>query len=205
MLGSGISSLVTRPRPERSGAGKILAGGDGEFLIIAHRAVDQDRIAGDVVEGVFGRDVTPAFADDQRQLAFIIEIVRYTGADHGAVVADQRVGEADEHARLLRQFAADLRRMGAVIDAGAEDFFRARDHRSEFHVGELAVGLGVFRSLAHGVHRAGGERGAQICVPDAVIQGDDTVAADRAEPFLPVGGKTQQLHGVTPGFATVAV
>src|SRR4029077_15717854 len=93
-----IGNLVAgaEPRPERAGTGKILAGGDGEFLIIAHRAVDQDRIAGDMVEGVFGRDVAPALADDQRQLAFVIEIIRYARADHGAVVTDQRVAEADE-------------------------------------------------------------------------------------------------------------
>src|SRR5580700_8945211 len=121
-----VGNLVAgdEPWPERAGTGKILAGGDGEFLIIPHRAVDQDRITGDVVEGVFGRDVAPALADDQRQFAFIIEIIRYARADHGAVVADQRVGEADEHAWLLRQFAADLRRMGAIIDTGAEDFRR---------------------------------------------------------------------------------
>ena len=33
------------------------------------------------------------------------------------LVADQRVGEADEHARLLRQFAADLGGMGFVVHA----------------------------------------------------------------------------------------
>ena len=80
-----------------------------------------------------------------------------------------------------------------------------RNHRQEFYVGELAVGLRFFRSLAHGVHGAGGERVAQICVPNAVIQGDDTVAADRAEPFLAVGDETQQPHIVTPGIAAAAV
>ena len=145
--------------------------------------------------------MTPAFADDQRQLAFIIEIVRYARADHFAVVTDQRVGEADEHARLLRQFAADLRRMGAVIDAGAEDFLRVRNHRQEFYIDEPAVGFGVLRSLAHGVHGAGSERGAQVRLPDAVVHGDNTVAADGAEPFLAVGDETQKLHVVTPGFA----
>ena len=95
--------------------------------------------------------------------------------------------------------------MGTVIDAGAEDLFGTRNHRQEFYVGELAVGLGVLRSLAHGVHGAGGERGAQTRLPDAVVQGDDTVAADRAEPFLAVGNETQQLHVVTPGFAVAAV
>src|ERR1700730_16597375 len=170
-----IGNLVAgdEPWPERAGAGKILAGGDGEFLIVSHRAIDQDRIAGDVVEGVFGRDVTPALADDQRQLAFIIEIIRYAWADHGAVMADQRVGEADEHARLLRQFAAYLRRMGAVLGARAEEFSRLRDHTQEFYVGELSVVLGVLRVLVHRLHGAGGERGAQARMPDAVVQSDD--------------------------------
>src|SRR5580700_1916709 len=153
-----IRNLVAgdEPWPERAGTGKILARGDREFLIIPHRAIHQDRIAGDVVEGVFGRDVAPALADDQRQLAFIIEIIRNARADHRAVVADQRVDKADEYARLLRQFAADLRRMGTVIDTGAEDFPRLWDHRRELYVGELAVGLRVFRGLAHRLHGVGG-------------------------------------------------
>ena len=95
--------------------------------------------------------------------------------------------------------------MGAVIDAGAEDFFRLRDHRQEFYVGELTVGLGVLRCLAHGVHGAAGERGAQARLPDAVVQRDDAVAAHRAEQFLAVGDETQKLHVVTPGFAAAAV
>ena len=107
-----IGNLVggDEPGAERPGAGKILARGDGEFLVVAHAAVDEAGIAGDVVERALGLDVAAGLADDQRQLALEIEIVGYRWPDHFAAVADQRVGEADEHARLLRQFAARPRR-----------------------------------------------------------------------------------------------
>ena len=147
---------------------------------------------------MLGLDVAAGLADDDGKLAFEVEIVGYRRPHHLAVVADQRVGEADEHARLLRQFAAGLGGVGAVIDAGAENFFRLRNHRQEFHVGELAVWLGVSRSLAHGVHGAGGKRGAQARVADAIVQSDDAVAAHRTEKLLAVGDKTQNFHCALP-------
>ncbi len=105
-----IGNLVggDEPRPERAGAGKVLARRDGEFLIVAHAAVDEAGVAGDVIERVLGLDVASGFADDDGEFAFEIKIVRHHRPDHLAVMADQRVGEAHEHARLLRQLAPGL-------------------------------------------------------------------------------------------------
>ena len=88
----------------------------------------------------------------------------------------------------------DLGGMRAVIDAGAEDLVRLGNNRQEFDVAELVIGLGVLRRLAHRLHRAGRERGAQIGLADFVVERDDAVAAHRAETVLAAGGKTQKLH-----------
>ena len=138
--------------------------------------------------------MTAGLADDQRQLALEIEIVGHRRPDHLAAVADQRIGEADEHARLFRQFAAHLGGVGAVIDAGAENLVRVGNERQEFDVAELVVGLGVLRRLAHRLHRAGRERRAQIGLADFIVQRNDAVAAHRAEALLAAGDKTQKPH-----------
>src|SRR6266566_6619561 len=118
-----IRNFITgdQPRPERPGAGKILAGSDREFLIIAHAAVNEACVAGDVLERAIEWNVTSAFANHQRKLAFEIEIVRDLGSDQFAAMADQSIGKANEHARLLWQVASHLGSMRAIIDAGAEN------------------------------------------------------------------------------------
>src|SRR4029077_5839337 len=110
-------------------AGEILAGRHREFLIIAYAAIDEAGVSGDVFERAVERDVTSAFADHQRQLALEIEIVRHLGPDQLAAMADQSIGKADEHARLLRQVTAHLASMRAIIDAGAENFIRMWNDR----------------------------------------------------------------------------
>ena len=134
------------------------------------------------------------FADDQRELAFEIEILGDLRPDHLAAVADQRIGEADEHAGLFRQFAAHFGGVGAVIDAGAENLVRGRNQRQEFDVAELVVGLGGLRRLPHRRHRAGRERRAQIGLADFIVQHDDAVAAHRAEALFAIGDKAQKPH-----------
>ena len=55
-----------------------------------------------MVERAFGFDVAAGLADDDGEFALEIEIVGHRRPHHLAVMTDQRVGEADEHARLLR-------------------------------------------------------------------------------------------------------
>ena len=58
----------------------------------------------------------------------------------------------------------------------------------------LWSGLAFSRRLAHRLHRAGRERGAQIGLADLIVERDDAVAAHRAEAFLAAGDKTQKPH-----------
>src|SRR5262249_2401384 len=48
------------PGPERTRGGEILSRRHGEFLIVAHAAVDEAGIAGDVVERALDRDMAAA-------------------------------------------------------------------------------------------------------------------------------------------------
>src|SRR5262245_8407633 len=118
------------PGPERTGGGEILSRSHGEFLIVAHAAVDEAGVTGDVVERAPDWDMATAATDHNCKLAFEVEALRHRGADHLALVAGERVGEPDEHARLFWQFAPGLGGMGTLIDAGAENLVRVRDHGS---------------------------------------------------------------------------
>ena len=64
------------PWAQRPGAGKILARGHREFLEVAHAAVDEAGVAGDMLERALLRDVAAALADHHRQLALEIELRR---------------------------------------------------------------------------------------------------------------------------------
>jgi hypothetical protein len=64
-------------------------------------------------------------------------------------VADQRVGEAHEHARLLGHFTSGLGGMRAVIDAGTENFFRVRDGRQPLDGVKRVIGLCCLGELAY--------------------------------------------------------
>ena len=197
---AGIGNFVggDEPRSKRTGAGPVLARGDGEFLIVAHRAVDEDRIAGDVVECALGRDVSAGFADDERQLALIVEIVGQFRPDHGAAVANERVGKADEHAWLFRQLARHFGRVRAIIDAGAENFVRLRNNGEELDVGELSIGRSAVRRPAQSLDAVRCERSSEARPPHFGVQRDDAVAADCSEQIFAVRAETQKPHGNAP-------
>src|SRR5262249_16423618 len=153
-----------------------------EFLVIADAAVNKARVAGNMLKRPPGRDVATALANDERKLALEVEIVGHFGANQLAAMPDQCVGKA----RLFRQFARHLRRMRAIIDAGAENLPRLRDYRQKFYVVELAIRRGALRDAAHLFHRAGSERRAETGLPDFIVERDDAVIAQRAEPVLAV-------------------
>ena len=79
-----------------------------------------------------------------------------------------------------------------------ENFIRLRDHRTEFDVGELVVGLRPLGCLPQRLDAACSERCGEVGLPDFIIQRDHAVAAHRAEQVSAAGGKTQKLHGSTP-------
>ena len=179
------------PRPERTGAGPVLARGDGEFLVVAHAAVDKDGVARDVVERAVDRDMPAALADHHGQLALEVEIVRQLRPDHLPLMSNQGVGEADEHARLFRQFAAHFGGVIAIVHAGADDLVRVGDDRQEAHVGQLEIRFRDRRGGAHAFQGACRKRIAQRRVP---AHGDDAVTGYHAVAFLAAGDVTRKFH-----------
>ena len=64
------------PRAEAAGRKEVLAGGERvRDLIVAHRGIVEAGIARDMIHGHIACNVAAWFADDQRQFAFIVEVV----------------------------------------------------------------------------------------------------------------------------------
>ena len=70
-----IRDLIRRrhPRPKRAGFAPVFTGGKPGVLPVAGGAVHVAAVARHVAQGVIAADVLPTFADDHRQLAFIVE------------------------------------------------------------------------------------------------------------------------------------
>ena len=148
MLGIGDLVLRHQPGAERAGADKVLAGRDllRMLLIVADRAVVENRVAGDVVERVSLRDVAAALADDDREFAFPIEIIRHFRTHDGVAVRNRRAPDAQEYRRKLRDFALHpmgdrLLVMVHVIAHDANDLLGARNYRQQFDSGQLKARL----------------------------------------------------------------
>jgi hypothetical protein len=137
-----------------------------------------------------------AAADHHRQLALEVEIRRDPRADHLAVVADKRVGQPQEHARLLGNFPAGFARVRAVVDAGAGDHVGVGNDRQEFDLGKRVVGPRVGGRLAHMRQKIAGKRLAQVGGAGAkqLVQRDDAVVGHHAECGLPVGDVACEFH-----------
>ena len=95
------------PRPKTAPRVEILAGGDRVLeLNVADRAVIEAGIAEDVAQCLRLGDMTAGLADDERQLALVIEIAGDLGAHHRLVVSNQGVDEAQKDRRIFRRCAA---------------------------------------------------------------------------------------------------
>src|SRR5262249_36709728 len=130
------------------------------------------------------------------------------GAHQGTAVADQGVGEAQEHARRGRDVAPGLLRMGAVVDPDTDDALRIRHHRQELDVGHPVIGR-----LARGgppdlIERVRRERLMQSRKSSAqATRGiDDAIARYDAECGLAVDHIARELHvhssRIQPGAVT---
>lgn len=133
----------------------------------------------------------PPLPDHHRQLALEIEVVRELGADHLALVRNERVGKADEHARLFWQVAPHLCGVGFVVHTGAKDLPRVRNDRQKTDVRQLVIGLRILRGLANLVERARCERIAQRLV---AADRHHTVADDHTEAFRAAGDIACEFH-----------
>ena len=84
-----VRDLVRRrhPRAERPGLPPVFPGGEPGVLPVAGGAVHVAAVARHVAQGVVAADVLPAFADDHRQLAFVVELAGVARLQHRLVVA----------------------------------------------------------------------------------------------------------------------
>src|SRR3954465_11148755 len=122
------SHLVRRdhPRPETAGGIEVLALSDIELGVprpLARGPFVAERVARDVLVRFFFRDPASFAADHQRDLAFIVELLRDTRLSERLTRADERAGRAEEHARIFRGLRAVLV-LGvavAVVHPDAED------------------------------------------------------------------------------------
>src|SRR3546814_5250046 len=71
-------------------------------LPVAHAAPVVAGIPGDVVERLLFGDAPAALADDDGDLALVVELLRLAGREHRLLVRRLRIGEAGEDGRVLR-------------------------------------------------------------------------------------------------------
>ena len=155
-----------------------------------------------MLERALDGDMAAAAANDHGELSFEVEVLRHRGADHFTFMADERVGEPNEHARLLGHLAPSLGGMRAIIYAGTENLFRVRDRRQPLDVAEPVVWFRRFCGFSHVSKRAGCERVAQARGAKALVQGDDAIAGHHAEARLATGNVARKLHFKAPFRAT---
>ena len=130
---AGSSSVGDEARAEAARAVEILADGPLRrlHLIVAHRGIVEDRIAGDIVERARLGDIAPAAAHDRDQLALVIQLVRHAGPQDRRAMADQARGDAVEDRRICRRGEAALGRMIGIVQADADDLGRVLERRQE--------------------------------------------------------------------------
>ena len=128
-----VRNFIRRHHPRAEGAGvcKGLARHElgGVLLPVTHRTVIVAGITGHVVERIlFGN--APAFlADDDGQLAFIIELVGFERLDERCAVTDLAAGIAGKKDRVRRHRAAGFFHVGVIVQAHADDLVRVRNGR----------------------------------------------------------------------------
>src|SRR3546814_8851296 len=105
-------------------------------LPVAHAALVVAGIPGDVVERLLFGDAPAALADDDGDLALVVELLRLAGREHRLLVRRLRIGEAGEDGRVLGLRMAAFQPVRLVVQADAEDFLRV-GNRSEEHTSEL--------------------------------------------------------------------
>src|SRR5690606_556783 len=172
-------------RADRAGRVEILALG-GVELGVAHpvsdRAFVTERQAGDMFEGAFARDAAAFLADNDDDLAFIVELWAFGRTQDRLFVTDERVRRAAKEARVFLLFGIVLVLGVAVgaVHADADDFLRRTDGRQECDIFQRMVRLTV-RYLREFAERAGAEQVEEAGIFRALRQIDDAVPDNGAE------------------------
>src|SRR5712671_3991227 len=188
------------PRAKPASRVEILAGGDRMLeLDVPYRAVVEAGVTKDMAQGVGFGDVAAGLADDQRQLALVVEVAGDLRAHHRLVVRDERVDEPQKDRWVLRRWTARLGRMGAIVAPGADDLVGVGDRWQQT---DLRQGYIRGRALHIGSGSAehpAGDRSAQCWVPFAepAPQIDDAVTDDHAVGAASCRSKANQFHGAS--------
>src|SRR5581483_6365144 len=120
------------PGSEAAAAVEVLAGRRSRVvaLPVPDRGVIEAGVAGHVPQGVLARDVASSGADDDGQLALVVQVAGDTGPQDGLPMADDAAGHAQEDAGVSSAaYLAGLLRVVFVVHADAEDAPRVRYRR----------------------------------------------------------------------------
>jgi len=184
-------------------------------LEVASAHVVDDRVAGDIVQGLFPRHEARGAADDHAELDLPVELLRATGSQDRLARIDDCVRPLGKDRRLLGNGLIGLFRVVAVVEPDADEFpgiidrrvqaRRRGGHRHPF----LDAGDRVFRGGAALEERAGAGRhqrrrnlaGAQDAATrqgsgEARLEIGDPIPLNCAQTgFSTVGGEAYELHG----------
>src|SRR5688572_25280894 len=177
---------------------KVLAGSELPRmpLIVAHTTVVEAAVARDVVERALAGHASGAFADDDGELAFEVELLGLARREQRLPVPHDAVAEADENHGTLGALAAHLLDVRHVVDANAEQLRSSvRNDRREGDVVDTEIGCAAREPLELAqaearerfpqAIRLAGEPGRYV---------DDTVANDDAEPGPALSLETCKSH-----------
>jgi len=138
------------PGPECAARLPVLSLGDVEFRVadpVADRALVAEGETGYVAAGILDGDAAPRLADDDDDLAFVVELRRFGRTDEIAVVAGEAVGPARKDAGVGGVGLVDVLRGPAfVVDTYAEDLPGPGEKAFEGDLGEGVISRG---STAH--------------------------------------------------------
>src|SRR5690606_16949982 len=138
---------------ERTGADEVLARRElaGMALPVAHADVIVDRIAGDMTHRLLPRDAPAGPANDDDELAFPVEHVRFLRLDDRLLVPDLGVGPAREQRGIGGCRPAGLLAVFMVVEADADDLPRIGDDGEIPDPRQLVVRLLALRGLGQGL------------------------------------------------------
>ena len=117
-------------------------------LEIAQRVVIHDGIAGDIVERLIPVHAVGALADDDRQLAFIIQLLCGKFWNEDIIIgAGEGIGELDEQGGVFGEFPAHFADVFGVIKPDADNLAGIRDYGLQVGVVEDHGFAGKLRGL----------------------------------------------------------
>src|SRR5581483_302542 len=152
------------PGSEAAAAVEVLAGRRSRVvaLPVPDRGVIEAGVAGHVPQGVLARDVAPGGADDNGQLALVVQVAGDARAKDGLPVTDDAAGHAQEDAGVGgAAYLAGLLRVVLVVNADAENSPRVWDWRQQLEVRQRYVGCGAGDEGSYFVQAAGRRKHAE--------------------------------------------